>query len=171
MQVDGDPCTLEIYDTAGQAEYDSLRTLAYARTDVFLVCFSVVQPSSLTNACEKWIKEIRQRSPRVPVVLVGTQTDLREDAMCVGRLVAKGQRPVRSTQAEATANRVGAAAYIECSAVAQSGMKNVFDAAILASFGLTPKKDSAVRRKKAQLKPWKTALTGIARLGQRLACA
>lgn len=172
VSVDREPCTIELYDTAGQAEYESLRSIAYTRTDVFVVCYSVVQPSSMVSACDKWLRELGQLHPRVPVVLVGTQTDMRENAQCVGRLLSKGQRPLTTLQGEATAKRVGASAYVECSAVSQSGMKDVFDAAILAAFGLdVPRRSGSRQKDKSHLKPWRCALTGIAKLGKRLVCS
>lgn len=39
----------------GQEDYDRLRPLSYPQTDVFLVCFSVVSPSSFENVKEKVI--------------------------------------------------------------------------------------------------------------------
>jgi len=42
-----------LFDTAGQEDYDRLRPLSYPQTDVFLVCFSVVSPSSFENVKEK----------------------------------------------------------------------------------------------------------------------
>ena len=44
--VDEREVNLEMWDTAAQEDYDRLRPLAYPQTDVFLVCFSVVDPSS-----------------------------------------------------------------------------------------------------------------------------
>ena len=37
----------------GQEDYDRLRPLSYPQTDVFLVCFSVISPSSFENVREK----------------------------------------------------------------------------------------------------------------------
>ena len=48
-------CSLLFYDffLTGQEDYDRLRPLSYPQTDVFLVCFSVVSPSSFENVKEK----------------------------------------------------------------------------------------------------------------------
>ena len=62
-----------------QDEFDGMRPLCYADTDVFLVCFSVVRPVSLCNIRDKWLLEIKKHKPKVPILLVGTQTDLRDD--------------------------------------------------------------------------------------------
>ncbi len=51
--IGGEPYTLGLFDTAGQEDYDRLRPLSYPQTDVFLVCFSVVSPSSYENVKEK----------------------------------------------------------------------------------------------------------------------
>ena len=61
----------------GQEEYDRLRPLSYTQADVFLVCFSVVVPSSMENVREKWVPEIAHYAPGTPYLIVGTQTDLR----------------------------------------------------------------------------------------------
>lgn len=41
------------FPPTGQEDYDRLRPLSYPQTDVFLVCFSVVSPSSFENVKEK----------------------------------------------------------------------------------------------------------------------
>lgn len=47
--VDEVAYNLGLWDTAGQEEYDRLRALCYPQTDVFLMCFSVVDKSSFDN--------------------------------------------------------------------------------------------------------------------------
>ena len=172
VHVDDQPCTLDVYDTAGEPEYDSLRSIAYAQTDVCIVCFSVVQPESLTNAREKWVAEARRHLPGIPVILAGTQTDLREDASRLGRLLAKGQRPVSAALGEKTAKQVGAAAYVECSAVHDAGLKRVFDAAILAAMGCDPSRPATPTRRKKRSKKsggsWRCLFTGVTQLGHRI---
>ena len=51
--VDGRPINLGLWDTAGQEDFDRLRPLSYPQTDVFLICFSVVIPTSFHNVIEK----------------------------------------------------------------------------------------------------------------------
>ncbi|KAG2378458.1 hypothetical protein C9374_008097 [Naegleria lovaniensis] len=55
---------------------DRLRPLSYPGTDVFLLCFSMVNATSLENAQHKWIPELRHHCPDVPIVLVGCKSDL-----------------------------------------------------------------------------------------------
>ena len=83
VMVDGKQINLGLWDTAGQEDYDRLRPLSYPMTDVFLVCFSVVSPTSYENVAAKWIPELRHHAPTAPIILVGTKTDLREDAVIV----------------------------------------------------------------------------------------
>ena len=60
-----------LFDTAGQEDYDRLRPLSYPQTDVFLVCLSVVSPSSFENVREKWVPEITHHCPKTPFLIVG----------------------------------------------------------------------------------------------------
>eukprot|EP00729_Bicosta_minor_P013660 gene13660-15005_t len=133
VMIGGDPYTLGLFDTSGQENYDRLRPLSYPQTDVFLVCFSVVSPASLENVKEKWVPEITHHCPRTPFLLVGTMQDLRDDPTMIGKLDKNKQKPVTYEQGVDTAKQLGAAKYVECSALTQKGLKNVFDEAILAA--------------------------------------
>jgi hypothetical protein len=47
--VDGRPVSLNLWDTAGQEEYDRLRHLSYPDADVYLLAFSIINPASYEN--------------------------------------------------------------------------------------------------------------------------
>nr|ADD38885.1 Cdc42 homolog [Lepeophtheirus salmonis] len=133
VMIGGEPYTLGLFDTAGQEEYDRLRPLSYPQTDVFLVCFSVVSPPSFENIREKWVPEINHHCASTPFLLVGTQTDLRDNCNQVNRLANNKQKPITFEQGEKLAASLKAVKYVECSALTQKGLKNVFDEAILAA--------------------------------------
>ncbi|XP_065920192.1 ras-related C3 botulinum toxin substrate 1-like [Dysidea avara] len=70
--------------------FDSLRPVAYPETDVFLMCFSLVDPNSYENIKELWHPEIRHFCPNsTPLVLVGTKLDLRDDKETIEKLKEK----------------------------------------------------------------------------------
>jgi Ras-related C3 botulinum toxin substrate 1 len=133
VMVDGKPINLGLWDTAGQEDYDRLRPLSYPQTHVFLVCFSVVSQPSFNNVKAKWIPEIQHHAPNVPVILVGTKSDLRTDQDTQAQLRAKNLSMVSQSNAQNMANEIGAKGYLECSALTQEGLKNVFDEAIRAA--------------------------------------
>lgn len=127
------PYTFGLFDTAGQEDYDRLRPLSYPRTDIFLVCFSVVVPASYDNVKEKWFPEISHHSPNTPCIIVGTQIDLRDDPTTLANLKRQGQKPITPQMGERLARELRAVKYAECSALTQVGLKSLFDDAIVAS--------------------------------------
>ncbi|KAK3089034.1 hypothetical protein FSP39_000282 [Pinctada imbricata] len=133
VMIGGEPYTLGLFDTAGQEDYDRLRPLSYPQTDVFLVCFSVVSPASFENVREKWVPEITHHCQKTPFLLVGTQLDLRDDATTIDKLAKNKQKPITTEQGEKLARELRAVKFVECSALTQKGLKNVFDEAILAA--------------------------------------
>ncbi|KAF9604583.1 hypothetical protein IFM89_008027 [Coptis chinensis] len=77
--VDGSTVNLGLWDTAGQEDYNRLRPLSYRGADVFLLAFSLISKASYENVAKKWIPELRHYAPGVPIILVGTKLDLRDD--------------------------------------------------------------------------------------------
>ncbi|EGS17656.1 cell division control protein 42-like protein [Thermochaetoides thermophila DSM 1495] len=133
VMIGDEPYTLGLFDTAGQEDYDRLRPLSYPQTDVFLVCFSVTSPASFENVREKWFPEVRHHCPGVPCLIVGTQVDLRDDPQVLNRLAKQKMQPITKEQGEEMARRLGAVKYVECSALTQYKLKDVFDEAIVAA--------------------------------------
>ncbi len=67
-------------------DYDRLRPLSYPQTDVFLICYSVINPVSFDNVRAKWSPEIKSNNPETPIVLVGTKLDLLNDKHMINKL-------------------------------------------------------------------------------------
>ncbi|KAI9029390.1 ras-related C3 botulinum toxin substrate 1 protein [Hyaloraphidium curvatum] len=147
VMVDGKPISLGLWDTAGQEDYDRLRPLSYPQTDVFLICFSVVSPPSFDNVRTKWFPEVNHHCPNVPILLVGTKTDLREDPDTLAKLRERRMAPISAAQGQALAREFGAVKYIECSSLSQRGLKTVFDEAIRSVLA-PPKSAAAVKKEK-----------------------
>ena len=163
--VDGKPISLGLWDTAGQEDYDRLRPLSYPQTDVFLICFSIVSPSSFDNVkakvsppqpphpllfptpltpivCKQWFPEIEHHAPGVPIILVGTKLDLRDDPEVREQLRQRKMSPIQYEQAVQVAKEIRAVKYLECSALTQRNLKSVFDEAIKC---VHPKHSNTVR--------------------------
>lgn len=126
-RIGDEPYTLGLFDTAGQEDYDRLRPLSYPQTDVFLVCFSVTSPASFENVREKWFPEVHHHCPGVPCLIVGTQVDLRDDNSVREKLAKQKMAPVKKEDGERMAKELGAVKYVECSALTQYKLKDVFD--------------------------------------------
>ena len=130
LQVNNQDVNLQLWDTAGQEDLENIRVLSYTNTNVFLVCFSVVEPTSLANVQTKWLTELKQYVKDPVIILVGTKTDLRTDDAKLQELAQSGPKPVTPQEGKQKATEIKAVAYLECSAMKQEGVKQVFDLAL-----------------------------------------
>ncbi|EJD07552.1 uncharacterized protein FOMMEDRAFT_115861 [Fomitiporia mediterranea MF3/22] len=126
LYVDEQLIEMSLWDTAGQEEFDRLRSLSYAETHVILICFSVDNPTSLENVEAKWIEEILEYCPGVKLVLVALKCDLRDDRNVTERLARYGAHPVQYEEGLQVARRIRASRYLECSAKHNRGVTEVF---------------------------------------------
>lgn len=126
--VDNVHIELSLWDTAGQEEFDRLRSLSYDDTDLIMLCYSVDSKDSLENVESKWVGEIADNCPGVKLVLVALKCDLREktdddDAAADQR--EKGPT-INYDQGLEVARRIGASRYLECSAMKNRGVNEAF---------------------------------------------
>lgn len=144
VDVDGRRVELQLWDTAGQEDYDRLRPLSYPDSHVILICFAIDIPDSLDNVTEKWISEVLHFCQGLPILLVGCKKDLRYDPATIEELRKTSQRPVTEQEGHAVAERIGAYKYLECSAKTGEGVRDIFEhatrAALLHSRGSKKKK-------------------------------
>lgn len=109
---------LQLWDTAGQEDYDRLRPLSYTDADAVILAYSVDSGASIRNVVDKWAPEIAHYLPRVPVVLVGLKADLRQGQEAAHMIFPEDAAKV--------AARIGAAASVECSAKLGRNIDAVF---------------------------------------------
>ena len=128
MRVEGEDVELGMWDTAGQEGYDRLRPLAYPHCDAFVICYAVDSPDSLENVTAKWLPELEHFCPDVPKILVATKKDLRRRTMSIMDLLNSNEPPKRDSYEEGLckAASIGAARFLETSALQNRGVKEVF---------------------------------------------
>ncbi|KAL8577461.1 hypothetical protein ACOMHN_021913 [Nucella lapillus] len=155
---------LSLFDTAGQEGYDFLRPLMYPDTDIVLICFSVNDRSSLSNVISRWQPEVRFHLSKIPILLVGLKTDLRNANGSVGLsqevtssllasqpliggdvcLELRDKRFVSYSEGQKMAEKIGAKAYFECSSKVNQGLTSIFFEA--AQLSLKHRRGSSIRR-------------------------
>lgn len=122
-------------DTAGQEDFAHLRPLCYPQVNAAVVCFSVINRESFEHVKDKWVKELQHHCPKVPIVLVGTQTDKREALKSTKSKLAQSH-VVTKSEGIKMALFIKAATYMECSALNHHNVQNVFNETVLAALGL-----------------------------------
>eukprot|EP00094_Tigriopus_californicus_P010672 TCALIF_10294-PB protein Name:"Similar to Ras-related protein O-Krev (Diplobatis ommata)" AED:0.17 eAED:0.17 QI:493/0.77/0.7/1/0.33/0.4/10/26/456 len=119
FRVDGEPCPIEILDTAGQDTYASMRDLYYKEGDGFLFVYSITDSSSLEDVRERYdsLLNCRGVDPETcpPIIIVGNKCDLEKD------------RVVSQEQGHRLADEFGPNVYfMETSAKADINVEEVF---------------------------------------------
>jgi len=132
--VDGRPFKLSLHDTGSCLEED--RQTSQQSVDVFLLMFSVVDLKSFENVQKKWAPWLNRHFPKIPVVVVGNKTDLRDSC-------AK-----TSEDGKKLAGDIGAKNYTECSVRTQEGLRGIFDEVVNAV--MNKKVDESIKKKSKQ---------------------
>ncbi|KIW67478.1 hypothetical protein PV04_06724 [Phialophora macrospora] len=138
--VDGIHMELSLWDTAGQEEFDRLRSLSYDDTQAIMLCFSVDNPGSLENVSTKWIAEINEHCPGVKIVLCALKCDLREEHEKEDdeENTAPPRPMIQYNEGLEVARRIGALRYLECSAMRNRGVNEAFTEAARVALQVKP---------------------------------
>ncbi|XP_028259924.1 rho-related GTP-binding protein RhoH [Parambassis ranga] len=123
VYMDGVQINLGLWDTAGNDNFKQIRPRSYQQADVVLICYSVANPNTLASVQHKWIDEVREHLPKVPVLVVATQTDQRETGVHRGSCIS-------AVEGRRVAREVHAKGYLECSSLSNRGVQQVFEHAV-----------------------------------------
>ncbi|XP_059142034.1 ras-related C3 botulinum toxin substrate 1-like [Physella acuta] len=135
MTVDKKKVSLGLFSQPGQEDYDRLRPLSYPVADCFILCFSLCNKASADNIEAKWYPEIHYHCPYAPIILVGTKLDVRQDKA----KQTDGKKVVSKSEGEKIGKSIKANRYLECSALTQEGLKDVFEEVVRAYLYKKPK--------------------------------
>lgn len=86
--------------------------------------------STRTDENRQWAPEIEHHAPGVPIILVGTKLDLRDDEATKESMRKMRTQPITYEEALQVSREIKAVKYLECSALTQRNLKSVFDEAI-----------------------------------------
>ena len=73
-----------------------------------------MSPPSLENVKDKWVPELRSHDTQTPILLVGTQADLRDNQQKLQDMEKKKMRPVTQEKAEKLAQDLKLVGSKEC---------------------------------------------------------
>ncbi|KZZ97338.1 Small GTPase superfamily [Moelleriella libera RCEF 2490] len=158
-------------DTSGAADLDTVSLLSYMLWDAVFLCFDVKDKMGIYKilhwvaAVQRHVKRLTQRikwqevgkksfgGPRMPVFLVGTKKDLRLECSSEDhRLAMRGPLSVglpgccvNPAHAEWHAERVGADAYMECSAATGEGIDALLEHAVKRALATGNEEDDGQR--------------------------
>ena len=103
------PCTMGLFDTGGGEDYHTLRPHSYPGTHVFTLLYSITDNmDEIESLFDYWCPELEHHCPGVPIVLVASKIDLRQDSQ-------NNMETLSKADGERIASRMNAAAFVEIS--------------------------------------------------------
>jgi Ras-related protein Ral-A len=113
--LDGEDCSIDILDTAGQEDYSAIRDNYYRSGEGFICAFSITDAESFdaTTEFREQILRVKNNDTSVPIVLVGNKCDMDDE------------RVISRAQAQQKAESWGVP-YVETSAKTRTNVDQVF---------------------------------------------
>ncbi|KAL3873240.1 hypothetical protein ACJMK2_036380 [Sinanodonta woodiana] len=140
-ELAGEKIGITIMDSAGQHDYESMRAGTYKESEVLILCYSCVERDSFDSIQDFWVPEMNHyMRKRKPVILVATQTDLRQNRKKTSDV------HVSSEEGAELANQIGADSFLECTSMDLITVKQVFETVITSALRYRKKKHNLVHR-------------------------
>ncbi|XP_055390155.1 ras-related C3 botulinum toxin substrate 1-like [Condylostylus longicornis] len=120
---DGKHISLEAWDKPFPLKSKPKKPLQYSKTDIFLLCFSIVNIESFKSIKEKWYPHLNNFCPKIPIILIGIDSDLRNNENDEENYIsyAKGLE---------MAKEINAIKYLECSILTKDGLNKISNEAM-----------------------------------------
>uniref|UniRef100_A0A7S3PEH3 Uncharacterized protein n=2 Tax=Aplanochytrium stocchinoi TaxID=215587 RepID=A0A7S3PEH3_9STRA len=122
VKVKGEDVTLDIWDTAGQEDFSSIRSLSYPNASVMVLCYSTTLRASFENIESVWLGEVLEYCPGVPFILCGTKADMVND---------ETPEYIPPEEAEDMCKKIKAYTSLQCSAKTMTNVQKVFQQCII----------------------------------------
>merc|ERR1712188_178413 len=91
-----EPVTLDVWDTAGQEEYNAITSSYYRGAQGCILCFASDDCKSL-QALAKWKAKVEEECGSIPMLIAQTKADLLSDASKASALVSQEQAEEQAT--------------------------------------------------------------------------
>ena len=127
----------EIFSSSNWYFWDNEVLKRYRFVDAVILVFSVIEPDSINATSKSVVRQIRKFDDvpeyPIPIILIGNQTDFRNDYETLSDLSQQGKRPITFEIGEHLARETNAVKYLECSSSDEMGIANVLEEVVWAS--------------------------------------
>ena len=128
MIYENTPISIEFWNAYTKEYMDFWISSQFPQTDIFLVCFSVVDEQSLENVSKIWEPKIRQYSSNPFLILIGCKCDLKNKYFQNDqKIIEEGLKPIPTSKCFEMKDTINAHDYIECSAYCQTGLETILN--------------------------------------------
>jgi small GTP-binding protein len=113
VKKDGNNVRMQVWDLAGQPQFKNVLPAYRKGTQTAIVMYDLTRYSSVKNM-EEWIKFAREENPSLPILLVGSKMDLKQ------------QRTVKAADVEPFITKY-AFGHVRCSSKTGEGISEMLD--------------------------------------------
>ena len=115
---------LSIIDTSGSSDYAKLTSGALGNSDCVIICYCPYIPRSFDRVIEA-INETRQISEDMPIIIVATKMDLKNDKNTIEKIGKQKIRLIKDLKSELKKKKIFA--YFESSVLSGESYKVIFE--------------------------------------------